>query len=40
MLKSIEKNKGKRESEIVLEGSNEYIGNYIDIGMADREWFE
>ena len=38
LLKSIKKNKEKKEKEVMLEGDNVYTGNYIDINITDREW--
>ena len=38
LLESLEKNNEKRNSEIILEGDIEYIGNHININTNDREW--
>ena len=35
-----QKNQEKRKNEIILEGSNEFEGDYINLGIVDREWAE
>lgn len=40
LLKSIEKNQEKRKNEVILEGSNEFEGDHVNLGIVDREWAE
>ena len=40
LLNSIEKNQGKKNNEIILEGSNEYEGDHVNLDIVDREWAE